>query len=196
MTGGGHGQLEGDRLALAVSDAYEDLPAKSLALLRWVVEQTDFEHLLKIDDDCHLAAARLVETLSHARSHYRGRALRRGAGDTQRTWHQRRASTLRGRTAIDKSPEPSTYADGAGAYVLSRYAMRAALGAMRSPEGARLAHGAFFEDKLLGDLLALARIEVDPLDHPCYIRRRFGDTAVTVGADDNTSIPGRSARRS
>jgi len=190
VVGGGDGELDGDVLRLDVPDDYEHLPAKTLALMRWLHAHADFEHVLKIDDDCHLDVARLCSTLSHRRHHYYGRPLRRGEGGTDRRWHQSKSASERARHAIDKSPEPSTYADGGSGYALSRHAVGELLRVARTTAGARLRRSAFMEDKLVGDLLTLAGIALADDDYHVHVRRTFGREGVPVAAYGNVFLPG------
>ena len=156
------GNWRGDVLALPVSDAYEHLPAKTLAMIEWVATCTDFQHLLKIDDDCHLAVEAFVRRSVHAAHPLPGTPPpHRNEGDTDRIWAPRPGSrSSLGASSIDKSPEPSTYADGGAGYCLSRLAMTEVVKACRTQAGAQLSRSAFMEDKLLGDLLALCGIGV------------------------------------
>ena len=186
----GDGRVEGDVLVLPVSDAYEDLPAKTLALVHWTARHTDVDHLLKIDDDCHLNAQAFFAQSAHLHQHYLGRRLHRAEGGTDRRWHQARSASARAAGAIDKSPEPSVYADGGAGYCLSRYAMNRLLDMLRSDAGARLTRSAFMEDKLLGDLMALAGIALASEGHETLVRRRFGPGAVPVNAYQNVFYPG------
>jgi glycosyl transferase family 2/galactosyltransferase len=172
VVGDGDGQLTGDVLHLDAPDDYEGLPQKTLATIEWVHENTQFTHMLKIDDDCFLNAEAFFHDLSYLKSDYYGRPLTRHAGQTDRVWHNAKSTTPRGRLELDKSPEPSTYADGGSGYVLSRTAMRAALDAARSPEGRHLIQVSFMEDKLLGDLLSLRGIAPENEDYRISIRRR------------------------
>ncbi|MEZ5752519.1 MAG: glycosyltransferase family 2 protein [Paracoccaceae bacterium] len=159
FTGGGDGTRTGDVVALDAPDDYEGLPAKTLAMVDWVYRHTSFAHLVKIDDDCFMDASRFFGGLNHRKADYYGRPLRRARGEMDRTWHQAKSSTPRGRDELDKSPEPSTYADGGSGYALSRRAMAAIRSAARNPEGQDLLAVSFMEDKLVGDLLALHGIE-------------------------------------
>lgn len=190
VVGDGDGRLEGDVLALPVSDAYECLPDKTIALIRWVVEQTDFEHLFKIDDDCHLAVQAFLAESPQLAQHYLGRRLHRAEGGTDRRWHQARSASPLAATAIDKSPEPSVYADGGAGYALSRFAMARLLAALRSTAGARLSRSAYMEDKLVGDLLALCGFSLSSTGYETLVRRRFGAQAVPVNAYQNMFLPG------
>jgi len=189
LVGDGDDTLQGDVLALDVSDRYEDLPKKTLKLFDWVYRNTDAQYVLKIDDDCYLDVGRYFDTLSYRKHAYYGRILRRKAGDMDRLWHQPKSHGLHSQKAIDKSPEPSIYADGGGAYCLSRLAMRKLLEMERSDAGKRLMACSFMEDKLVGDLLAMVGILPSDEDYESYQRRRtFGD-AMPVGMWENTFYP-------
>jgi hypothetical protein len=180
-------------LSLPVSDHYEDLPAKTLALIRWVHGHTDFDHLLKIDDDCHLAVDAFVENAPQLTAHYLGRRLQRAEGGTDRCWHQAKSRTPRGALAIDKSPEPSIYADGGAGYALSRWAMGSLLAQMETTFGARMTRSAFMEDKLVGDLLRLADIPLSSTGYETLVRRRTHAGAAPVNAYQNTFFPSRNS---
>ena len=191
VVGDGDGELRDGVLELPVSDAYEALPAKTLALVDWVWRHTRFEHLLKIDDDCHLAVHAYFASAPYLAHHYHGRRLHRGIGGTDRVWHQGRSSTERSAQSADKSPEPSLYADGGAAYCLSRHAMAQVVLALGTTAGARLTRSSFLEDKLLGDLLALRGIGLSSEGHYALVRRRFGPDAMPVNAYENLFYPSR-----
>lgn len=189
VVGDGDDTLKGDVLALAVPDDYEDLPAKTLAMVRWVARHTDFQYLLKIDDDCFLNVDEYFDSQSYRKFHYYGRAIKRPVGGTDRQWHQGKSRGARARNAIDKSPEPSQYADGGGGYTLSRLAMLQVLAQSGTEAGRRLIASSFMEDKLVGDLLAPSGIRVANEDYYTLIRRRFGSNARPVAIWDNTFLP-------
>lgn len=193
VVGDGDGELRGDVLHLDAPDDYESLPAKTLALVDWVYKHTRFEHLVKIDDDCHLAVDAYFDEAPFLAHHYHGRLLHRAIGATDRIWHQAKSRGARAAAAADKTPEPSTYADGSSAYVLSRYAMAQVALALGSTVGARLTRSAFLEDKLLGDLLATRGLAVSNQGHYTLIRRRFGPAALPVNAWDNLFYPGQAS---
>jgi hypothetical protein len=188
VVGDGDDTLEGDVLRLAVSDAYEDLPAKTLRMVEWVHANTDAQYLIKVDDDCALSAANYFGTLEYRAHHYYGRLLERQVGGTDRVWHHLKSHSPRARS-IDRSPEPSVYCDGGGVYALSRYAMGRLLAAVRRPEGQALIGRSFMEDKLVGDLLALEAIAPVHADYESYQRRRSFGAAVPVGIYENTFFP-------
>lgn len=193
LVGDGENVLNGDVLELAVSDRYEDLPAKTLAMIRWVVENTDFQYIVKIDDDCLLDVDAYFNSLSYRKFHYYGRILQRPVGGTDRRWHQGKSQSALARRAIDKSPEPSTYADGGGGYSLSRLAMTQILHHADTPWGQRLCASSFMEDKLVGDLLSWSGIAVENEDYYTMVRRRFGSNAQPVCVFDNTFAPSQSS---
>ncbi|KAF0674596.1 glycosyltransferase family 2 protein [Profundibacterium mesophilum] len=172
VVGNGDGRIEGDVLALDAPDDYEGLPQKTLAAIDWVHTQTDFAYMLKIDDDCFLEPSTFFHAQSYRKFDYYGRVLRRVQGEMDRGWHTGKSRSTRGRLELDKSPEPSLYADGGSGYTLSRDAMAAALDAARGPAGRQLVRVSFMEDKLLGDLLALRGIAPAQEDYRIAIRRR------------------------
>lgn len=197
LVGGGDGRapasMKGDVLALDVSDTYECLPDKTLALMEWVGRHTDFAYLYKIDDDCHLDVASFLDRSLHRCHHYMGRPLWRGIGGTDRIWHQARSASVRGGTALDKSPEPSVYADGGSGYFVSRPAMQQLTRRSATHLGARLRLASFMEDKLVGDLLAACGFRISEEGYETLVRRRFGPGATPVNAYQNTFFPGRSS---
>jgi hypothetical protein len=184
-------RLQGDVLELAVSDRYEDLPAKTLRLLQWVQRHTDFQHVLKIDDDCYLDVEHYFGSLGYRKHHYHGRVLRPAPGRHDRLWHQGKSSTPGGRRSIDKSPEGSVWADGGSAYSLSRHALGQLLAVLRTRPGVDLVLGSLMEDKLVGDLLRRAGIEPSNEDYELLVRRRTFAEALPVNLHDNTFYPGR-----
>lgn len=180
IVGNGDGTLRGDVVHVDAPDDYEGLPAKTLATLDWVRRNTTYAHLFKIDDDCLVDAQALFGALSWRGVDYMGRRLTRAPGQMDRIWHQEKASTPRGRLELDKSPEPSTYADGGSGYLVSRDAMEAVAQAARSPEGRTLIETSFMEDKLLGDLLALRGIALSTPGYLTSVRRRTHSAATPV----------------
>ncbi|XSG84597.1 MAG: glycosyltransferase family 2 protein [Methylohalobius sp. ZOD2] len=189
--GDGEDTIEGDILGLAVSDQYEDLPKKTLKLIDWVLDHTDFQYLYKIDDDCYLSVARFFDALSYRQHLYYGRIIERSLGSMDRSWHQPKSRTPHAQKVLDKSPEPSIYADGGGGYALSRLAMSELRRLRRTVEGQRLLDVSLMEDKLVGDLLALAGIHPAGEDYESYQRRRTFGAAVPVGMWENTFYPSR-----
>jgi hypothetical protein len=194
LVGDGDDTIDGDVLALAVSDRYEHLPQKTLKLFNWVLQRTQFQYVLKIDDDCYLDVDQFVDSLTYRKHFYYGRVIERGVGGMDRLWHQSKSHTELGRKTIDKSPEPSTYADGGGGYALSRLAMAKLQNAAQSETGQRLIACSLMEDKMVGDLLRTAGIEPSNEDYESYQRRRTFADALPVGMWENTFYPTKQTR--
>lgn len=193
MVGDGDGTRYGDTVHLDAPDDYEGLPQKTLAAIKWVHDNTAFGHMLKIDDDCFLNAPLFFNSLSYRKFDYYGRRLHRVPGQMDRIWHQAKSTSVRGKRDLDKSPEPSEYADGGSAYALSRTAMVAALEAAASPEGRQLINVSFMEDKMLGDLLAMRGIHVAQQDYRISIRRRMFGNSIPVPSWLNSFFPSAGA---
>lgn len=181
-------RLEEDVLHLAVSDDYEDLPQKTLRLMEWVLRHTNAQYVVKIDDDCYMNVENFFSTAQFRKYHYYGRMLERNVGNMDRTWHHNKAHSPKSRR-IDRSPEPSLYADGGGVYSLSRFAITQLLQSAKTAQGQRLIGSSFMEDKLVGDLLALADIRVSNEDFESYQRRRTFGSAMPVAMWENTFFP-------
>lgn len=190
LVGDGDDTIDGDVLALNVSDKYEDLPKKTLKLFDWVLNNTAFQYVYKIDDDCYLEVPRFFDTLSYRKHFYYGRVIHRDIGSMDRAWHQLKSHSLYAQKVLDKSPEPSVYADGGGAYVLSRVAMLKLQEVSQTEAGQHLIAVSLMEDKLVGDLLSMSSIIPSNEDYESYQRRRTFSEAVPVGMWDNLFFPG------
>ncbi|MGX9355765.1 glycosyltransferase [Roseobacteraceae bacterium S113] len=193
VVGDGDGSRVGNIVSLDAPDDYEGLPQKTLAAVRWVYENTDAAHMIKIDDDCFLNAPLFFKGLSYSKFAYYGRILTRVPGQMDRVWHQSKSNTPRGKVELDKSPEPSIYADGGSAYALSRIAMQNLLEVADSPDGQRLIQASFMEDKMVGDLLAMRGIVGAREDYRTTVRRRTGPGAVPVPSWQEGFFPSRAA---
>ncbi len=193
VVGDGEGRLNGDVLEVDAPDNYEGLPEKMLAVLRWVKEQTNYTHLVKVDDDCFLNVPEFFGDYSYRLSDYYGRPLVRTPGQTNRAWHTQKSTTPRGQMELDKSPEPSVYADGGCGYALSRTAMESVLTNIETPTGRKLRQVSFMEDKLLGDLLSLDGITVNNDNYHVSVRRRMYPNGRQVARWVNSFWPSRSA---
>lgn len=189
FTGDGQGERVGDTVHLDAPDDYEGLPDKTLAMVRWVLANTGFSRLLKIDDDCHLNAAAWLGDLAPLRHDYYGRPLTRQSSQMNRSWHMAKSRSARGRLELDKSPGSSRYADGGTGYMLSRRAMEALAAAAETPEGQGLRQVSFMEDKLVGDLLALRSIKVSGEDYRASVLRRTSPGGPLVPAWENGPLP-------
>ncbi len=191
LVGDGDDTLQDGLLALDVSDRYEDLPKKTLKLFEWAYRHTDAQYVVKVDDDCYLDVGRYFDSLSYRKHFYYGRVIRREVGGTDRVWHQSKSHDFRSQRALDKSPEPSIYADGGSGYCLSRVAIAKLLSAIDAEASKRLIARSFMEDKLVGDLLALQFITPSEEDCESYRRQRTFAEAMPVGMWENTFFPSR-----
>ncbi len=185
VVGDGHNQLEDDVLCLGVSDRYEHLPRKTLSMFRWVYEHTAFNFAVKVDDDCVLDVDNFFDLSAYREHHYYGRVLMREPGGMDRAWHQRSSSGPEMQHALDRSPEPSTYADGSTGYALSRAAIARLLENADSATGKKLIASSCMEDKLVGDLLALSNIEPSNYDYVAYVRRKVCPEAEPISMWSN-----------
>lgn len=192
VVGNGDGRREGDVVHLDAPDDYEGLPQKTLATVDWVYENTPYSYMLKIDDDCALDPEEFFHTLSYRKFDYYGRLLRRHIGQMRRDWHCGKSSSERGRLELDKSPEPSTYADGGSGYSLSRRAMHVIRQQRTTPEGKRLMANSFMEDKLIGDLLDMGDVRLSEEDYYVAIQRRSGAKTQPVSIWVNSFFASRS----
>ncbi|MCL1628853.1 glycosyltransferase family 2 protein [Roseibaca sp. V10] len=189
--GGGTGpaKLVKGIVELPAPDDYEGLPQKILAIADWARTETGFSRILKIDDDCFLDPEAFFADLSALCVPYYGRPLRRTRGEMDRAWHMGKASSARGRNDLDKSPEPSVYADGSAAYLLGRDALRALNAARATPEGRALEAVSFMEDKLIGDLLALRGIHLSGENYDMAIFRHSAPGLPPLSNYENSFLP-------
>ncbi|TGD63295.1 hypothetical protein EYC08_13440 [Tabrizicola sp. WMC-M-20] len=182
-------QPAADVICLNAPDDYEGLPQKSLAAIAHVHQHFPGRRMLKVDDDCFLDVDEYFFSLSSLKADYYGRPLARARGQMDRSWHMGKSSSLRGRHDLDKSPEPSTYADGGSGYLLSPAAINALLTKASTAEGQRLIDASFMEDKLVGDLLALSGIRVTGDDYRVHVLRRARAGGLLVPKWENTCLP-------
>lgn len=173
VVGGGNDELIGDVLYLNVQDNYDNLRHKTIGMIKWVHDNTPFAHLLKIDDDCYVNVDEYFGSLSWRKFNYYGRRIERVLGAKARTLRMARGSNETGRFELDKSPEPSSYADGGNGYALSRMAMAALVNKCATAEGVDLVLKSTSEDKCVGDLLAMSAIRCSMEDNPMTIYRRI-----------------------
>lgn len=192
LTGGGNDTVDEDVLSLDVPDNYESLPLKSLKLFEWVYKNTDYQYVLKIDDDCYLDVDEYFDSMDYRQHHYYGRILKKEKDTFNRIWHQEKSSSLVAKNALDKSSTPSVYADGGAAYSLSRYALKALNDSKRSTKGRNLIACSYMEDKLVGDLLADKNICVNDTNYHSFQRRRTFSDALPVSMYENIFYPSQS----
>jgi hypothetical protein len=137
--------LEGDRLYLDCPEAYEKLPVKVNAFLRYCLEHFQFDYLFKTDDDTYLDLERFIG-FDKQGGDYIGQFRNLDGVDAARTWHYGKCE--------DKSLEipysgefACPWATGGG-YFLSRRA--AALAAERT---LATCHERLYEDLMIGEAL-------------------------------------------
>lgn len=189
LVGDGDDTLDGDILRLDVADTYEALPAKTLRMVDWVFKNTDYQYLVKIDDDCYFSADRFFSAMSYRKHHYYGRVLQKGKGGIRRDWHQAKSTSFSAKNRLDRSPEPCTYCDGGSGYSLSRHAMRKVVDAASTSAGRWLISVSYLEDKLIGDLLALESILPSGEDYFVHVMRRTHSEAAPVTMYESRFFP-------
>ena len=182
-------RFDGALLQLDVPDDYEGLPQKTLALAEWVLARTGFGRVLKIDDDCFLDPEAYFADGAFLNTPYYGRPLRRGAGSMDRGWHMAKAGSGRGRQELDKSPEPSLYADGSTGYMLARPALQALVTARNTARGRALEQVSFMEDKLVGDLLGLTGVTVEGPGYDVAVFRKAAAGLPPLSQYENSFLP-------
>ncbi|WP_372525190.1 glycosyltransferase family 2 protein [Nioella sp.] len=185
LVGDGDDTVDGDVLALNVKDTYEALPDKTLAMIRWVYENTGYQFLYKIDDDCHLSVSEFFDTMTYRKFHYYGRSIYRPEGAMQRDWHQEKSAQHLARAMLDRSPEPSRYCDGGAGYSLSRHAMQMVCEEAETDHGLFLRSVSFMEDKLVGDLLARRGMTPANEDYLVHVYRKTHPESSLVTKFDN-----------
>lgn len=174
-----------DVLTLAV-DRHDSSSTRMLRLLSWIYENTEAQFIVKVADDCYLNVERFFSTLTYRKHLYSGRVVRRGPGGFERIAHQRSATGLHARHSLDKSPERSVYADGAGAISFSRLALQKLHEIQNTTQGSRIIASSYHGDKLVGDLLALSNIYPSNEDCEHVHRHRTHETAIPVAFEENS----------
>ncbi|WP_170295160.1 glycosyltransferase family 2 protein [Paracoccus aestuariivivens] len=156
LVGGDETRLNGDILQVAASDSYEGLPQKIIAMIDWVLSETGFAHMLKIDDDCHVDPVAWFGDALWRQTDWYGRTLDKSGGLAERDWHQARAKNDAARLSFETLPLEGIYTDGSTGYALSRAAMSSISAEANRIEGRRLVAGAFSEDRMIGAMLTRA----------------------------------------
>ena len=164
-----------DKICLDVPDTYEELPRKSLRMFEFAAQSSNHQYYYKLDDDCVLNTKAMFGDPAFLHYNFFGRIVRRGAGGVDRSWHHKKSTTEAAKKALDLSPELSVYCDGGTGYILSRYAIEQMIKSARSPGNQRLVDASYYEDKLVGDLLALNNIEPIEKGYNCVVRRNVAN---------------------
>lgn len=128
-----------------------------LTLLAWLTEQSDFGHVLILDQDAELSVPAWLGHSGGPAHHYHGAAVLRPLGNPP--------------GILDKSPSGTRFASAEHGLALSRFAALRALQLRTSARGARLGRDSFDEEKHLADLLSLADIPLSEEGHVVHARR-------------------------
>ena len=113
-------ELVDDILYVDLEDAYEHLPRKTYALLNWFIGNSDYELMLKTDDDCYVNIFELADFTPSDSQYFGHKSGRR----------RHKPDYHFGRTAKEAVADVSTYegpwASGSG-YFLDKAAASAAV---------------------------------------------------------------------
>lgn len=177
-------------VTLDVADDYENLPRKTLSLIQWFLDNTKEDYLFKVDDDCFINADNFGFLASTLSGHYIGKVIKRGIGGG-RFWHQEKSSSEFAKQTPDLSPDRSVYCDGGIGYFLSREACRQIIKKYNTLQGRLLTEHSFYEDKLIGDLLAGSDFTPSEPLLPYANRRRNENGEVPVAKWGSNILPSR-----
>lgn len=164
--------MDGDLMRLAVPDTYEALPYKSLEMFRFAHTNSHHRYYYKLDDDCVLNVHAMFGDPTFLNQAYFGRTVSRPLGGVDRSWHHKKSTTQEAKTSLDLSPEFSQYCDGSTGYILSHWAAQQLAEQIKLDTNAQLISSSYFEDKLVGDLLARAQVSYYDNGYNCVIRRK------------------------
>ena len=113
-------RIEDDVLYVNAPDTYEFLGLKVQQALEYIVKQTDYEFIFKIDDDCILNVHALLR-IRFEDFDYLGTAINRGT-DSVGDWHYRSCRNAQLQQVLIALDKEMTWYDGQGGYLLSRKA--------------------------------------------------------------------------
>nr|WP_086941023.1 glycosyltransferase family 2 protein [Thaumasiovibrio occultus] len=164
--------MDGDLMRLAVPDTYEALPHKSLEMFRFAHTNSHHRYYYKLDDDCVLNVHAMFGDPTFLNQAYFGRTVQRPLGGVDRSWHHKKSTTQEAKSALDLSPEFSHYCDGSTGYILSQWAAQQLAEQVKLDTNAQLISSSYFEDKLVGDLMAKANVAYSDYGYNCVIRRK------------------------
>ncbi|MDC2981489.1 glycosyltransferase family 2 protein [SAR116 cluster bacterium] len=177
-------------VTLDVADDYENLPLKTLKLIQWFLDNTEEDYLFKVDDDCFINADNFSFLASTLSKHYVGKVIKRGIGGG-RFWHQDKSSSEFAKQTPDLSPDGSVYCDGGIGYFLSREVCRQVIMKYNTLQGRLLCEHSFYEDKLIGDLLAGSNYTASEPLLPYANRRRNESGEVPVAKWGANILPSK-----
>lgn len=163
--------IEDDVMHLSVLDTYEELPKKSLGMFDYALQSSNHKYYYKLDDDCVLNVRAMFGDPAYIGKSYYGRTVTRPEGGVDRTWHHSKSASEAARNALDLSPECSHYCDGSTGYVVSREAAEKLIYQAGLAANTQLISASYFEDKLIGDLMAIAGVESSSDGYNTTVRR-------------------------
>ncbi len=181
-----------DVLYLNVSDDYESLPKKTIALLEWVYYNTPFYYVFKIDDDSYIDVEKFLANLEYRKHHYYGRSMKKGL-DVDRTWHKNKVKNQVYKFFLDKSFYHNiTYADGGSGYCLTRFSIYKILQTVKDPKWQFILNLYLYEDVLVGILLSLNEIVPNSSEYFVSKQYRVNSSSHPVHMWNNYFYPSRS----
>jgi hypothetical protein len=180
-----------ERIPLATEDAYELLPDKTMEMLQWLQRRSDWDIVIKCDDDVILdpAAIRGLVQISRFPS-YAGTTLLRPPPDRapSRCHMGRCRSEHLNRSAVSLSWASDDFVFAAGScFAMDRQAVETALDELAAWELTieqardRLDMRGVAEDVLVGYLLS--RRNIRPADSICLLTPRCGSDWLRFGRD-------------
>lgn len=139
--------IEGDCLYLDCPEAYEKLPEKTLAFLKYCSTNLEFDYIFKTDDDTYIDMEKFV-SFDTKEGDYIGQFTNPPQGKFNRTWHFGKC-TDKSLEVPDESEFICPWATGGG-YFLSPKAVDLAI-----ERTAQTVAKSMFEDKMIGEALTL-----------------------------------------
>ena len=144
-----------DHLILNCRDEYEFLASKVLEIVKWVYYETDFDYLLKVDDDVVLNPARLA-SFDYGQYDYIGGRLITGEFDP--LWHANKTWNKQLSQRYFQIGEMVPYYGGQFSYFLSRKAMKVII------DHSDILRGQLYEDCGVAKTLLAGGIQPAPFD--------------------------------
>ena len=189
VVAGNEDSFQDNVLTINVPEHPENQIEKTFKLFDWVYRKTNAQFVIKIEDDCYLNVSRYFDTLSYRKHFYYGRIIHKGIGSVDRAGLSEKVTDAPAIKFLDKSPEPSNYADNDGAYSLSRFAIASLLQAKITEAGTRIAASSTKDDKLVGDLLALINIYPSNEDYVVFERYCTSSESLPIAKGENSFYP-------
>jgi glycosyltransferase involved in cell wall biosynthesis len=168
-------KLEGDTIFVPCPDDYESLPKKMFYFYNYIFENTNYDFVYKIDDDCFLNVDDLYFTYFWNFDYF-GHTVCTDEKDLNRAWHFGKCTAKE----LNNKPYPREYTGpwcgGGFGYFLSRIA----LGKINTM--GEFIKADMYEDKAIGD--ALRENGILPQENPKYIFFNVEPLEVSVTNED------------